>query len=137
MSDTYVLVDCDECEGTGRMEVAAGSDMNQVGWPVGHYVCDRCGGIGKHRHLEGQPNIWQSLAQVDSQAIWIEKVEAAGRAMLERLVALGEDRGQWLDAWPWLRDDEDEDWGEDFDDDDEDDADEDYLDAFDDTEIPH
>ena len=113
----YILVDCDECNGTGRMRIDEGSEMNQYGWPVGHHLCDRCDGFGKFRYLEATPDIWQSLSHLDLQRIWIDKLTEAGRDLIERLVELGDSRETWLDAWPWLRDDDD--WGEDFDDDDE------------------
>ena len=113
----YILVDCDTCDGTGRMHITEGSEMNQLGWPVGHHVCDRCGGTGKFRYLEATPNIWQSLPLLEQRSIWIDKLTAAGRDLIERLVELGDSRETWLDSWPWLRDDED--WGEDFDDDDD------------------
>ena len=113
----YILVDCDECSGSGRMHITQDSEMNQLGWPVGHHVCDRCDGVGKHRYLETTPDIWQSLPLLEQYAIWIDKLAEAGRAMLDRLEELGDSRETWLDEWPWLRDDED--WGEDFDDDEE------------------
>jgi hypothetical protein len=115
----YILVDCDECSGTGRMRIDEGSEMNQLGWPVGHHVCDRCGGIGKFRCLT--PDIWLSLPLLEQRFIWIDKLTAAGRAMLDRLEELGDSREQWLDVWPWLRDDED--WGEDWPDDEEEEED--------------
>ena len=113
----YVLVDCDECSGTGRMRIDEGSDMHQLGWPVGHHLCDRCNGTGKFRYLEGQPSIWQSLPLLEQRGIWIDKLTAAGRDLIERLVELGDSRETWLDEWPWLRDDDD--WGENWPDDDE------------------